>query len=349
MDSFEIARLAGVSRKTVQRVLNNHPNVKAETREKIWRIMEQHHYLPNATARNLSSRKTRTIGVFMIQEAPRYQLYSDDLYFGPVIGAIVSRAATRGYHALLTIVDISDPSPLFDLFKQKSIDGGLMISWNNLQPIVDQLEAGRFTSGFFLQNNVDKLNDNRIVPLLDEHKAAMDATRYLLGLGHRDIGIITGDMDNVTARQRLTGFVAAMEQHHLPVPDYRIAHGDFTEQGGRSAVEAWLKSGHLPTAVVCANDQTAFGALQSLHHHGIDVPGQVSLIGFDDLLITQYTHPPLTTMRVPRVDMAVALTDRLIDRLDGVPEEKQSRHGMFQAELIERHSCAKPAHNIKKA
>ena len=342
MDSFEIARLAGVSRKTVQRVLNNHPNVKPETKEKILALMEQHHYLPNASARKLSSKKTNTIGIFIIQDVKHYTLFSDDLFFGPVIGAMISQSAHRNYKTLITILDITDPEPLFTLYKQRSIDGGVMVSWSNLQSIVDKISLAGFHAGVFLQNNIDQASADILVPILDDRKGAYDAARYLLELGHRDVAIITGDMNNPAAVKRFEGFQDALNDAAVAMPDSNVYYGNYTEESGEAAIDHWITREKLPKAVFCSNDQTAYGALKALFRHGIDVPNEISVVGYDDLLISQYTHPPLTTMKVPRVEMAVSLVDQLIDRLenkDNNEGESESLGPTFRAELMIRNSC----------
>lgn len=167
--------------------------------------------------------------------------------------------------------------------------------------------------------------------------AARDAARYLLGLGHRDIGIVTGDMNNFTAQERLKGYTEALRERGIEPAESRIYYGQFTEEDGVRAVERWLAAGDLPKALLCSNDLMAYGALKALSGRGVSVPDDISVVGFDDLLVSQYTYPPLTTMKVPRVDMAVHVADRLValveDREPPAPE-------LFVASLTERQSCA---------
>jgi LacI family transcriptional regulator len=339
MDIFDIARIAGVSRKTVQRVLNNASNVHPDTRAKICRVMEEHHYEPNEIARKLSSKKTKTIGIFIVQDVTRYKLYIDDLFFGTVIGAMISYCAERGYKALVTIIDVSNIDPLLSIYKQKSIDGGLLISWSNIQSVIDRVTAAGFHIGVFDQNNVSHPNKELLIPFLNNYQSAYEATSYLLELGHEDLAIITGDSNNPSSSERLHGFMDAVQERGLTVPESNIYYGNFTEEVGVTAVEYWIREDCLPKALFCSNDLLAYGVLKTLLNHGVSVPEQISVIGFDDLLISQYTHPPLTTMRVPRIEMAVALTNRLINKLENNEDENSKMH--FQAELIVRSSCAR--------
>ncbi|CAH0119227.1 HTH-type transcriptional regulator AscG [Paenibacillus sp. CECT 9249] len=337
MDIFDIARLAGVSRKTVQRVLNGAPNVSAQTRDKVRKIMEEHHYEPNAAARRLSARKTNTIGIFIVQDERNYKLYSDDLFYGAVIGSMISRCAEHGYNALVSIHDISNTDSLISLYKQKSIDAGMLVGWFDLQAVVDRIAGAGFHVGVFDQNTIRPGNDGIPVPILDNYRSAYEAAQYLLDMGHRDLGIVTGDMNNRSAAERLHGFADALRKRGIDLPESRIYYGKYTEEDGAAAAERWIAANELPQALFCSNDLTAYGVLKTLARHGVAVPRQVSVIGFDDLLVSQYMHPPLTTMRVPRVEMAVYITDAMIDRIENRETARSSPQ--FTAELVVRDSC----------
>lgn len=338
MDSYDIARLAGVSRKTVQRMLNNAASVKPATRDKIQRVMEAHHYEPNSAARQLSARKTHTMGLFIVQDASRYTLYSDDLFYGPVIGALISRCAELGYNTLVTVVDLSNVEPLFSMYRQRSIDGGFIVSWSDMRPVVSRLREASFRVGLFDEGFFREFPAEVPIPHLDNRRSAYDAARYLLELGHRRIGILTGDMNNYTAQERLKGFEEAMSDRGLPLESASVYYGQFTEEDGVHAVEKWLAEDALPEALLCSNDLMAYGALKTLAAHGVDVPDDISVIGFDDLLVSQYTHPPLTTMKVPRVEMAAHVVDRLVAAVEG---REAPASEVFYARLTERQSCAK--------
>ncbi len=336
MNTFDIARLAGVSRKTVQRVLNDAPNVHPKTKAKILKIIEDHHYEPNETARMLSSKKTQTIGIFIVQDERTYRLYSDDLFYGAVIGGMISQCAKRGYKSLVTILDITNPDAILSLYKQKSIDGGLLISWSNIQSIVDQITQLGFKVGVFDQNNAPQSGLDVLIPHIDNRKEAYKATQYLIERGHTDLGIITGDSNVPASFERLNGFLDAIKDYHLIVSNSRIYKGDFTEHGGEEAVRYWLAQQDLPKAIFCSNDLTAYGALTALNASNISVPHEVSLIGVDDLLISKYMQPALTTLKIPRVEMATALTDSLINNLEGLPTKATQLQ--FESELIVRES-----------
>ncbi|WP_379128493.1 LacI family DNA-binding transcriptional regulator [Paenibacillus sp. sgz500958] len=338
MDANEIARLAGVSRKTIQRVLNDPDNVRPETRDRIVRMMEEHHYEPSSAARGLVKRKANTIGLFIMQDERNYRLYPDDLFYGVVVGAIISHCTKRGYRTMVTIVDVSDIKPMMSMYRQKSIDGGLLISWTNVQPVVEMVKGAGFLIGVFDQNNVPGCVPDIPIPYLNNRKSAYEATRYIIEQGHTNIGIITGDLNNHAGSERLQGFLDAAGKYGIKVPEKLVFHGSFTEESGVEAIDYWVENDILPRAVFCSNDLTAYGAQRNLLQRNISVPERVALMGFDDLIVSQYIHPSLTTMHVPRVEMAMYLTDCLIDKIEGLEEIPNKQNIEFEAKVIIRES-----------
>ncbi len=352
MDIFDIARLAGVSRKTVQRVLNDAPGVRPATRDKIRRIMEQHDYEPNAAARKLAAKKTNTIGLFIVEDVRYYRLYPDDSYYGAVIGAIISACSKRDYHTLVSIHDITQVEPIMSLYRQKNIDGGIIISWSNVQALANRLLQAGHIVGAFDRNNVPDSPAACFVPRLDNRQGGYNATKAFIDGGHRELGIITGNSDNPAAEERLQGFLDAARDHGIRIPDAAIRTGQFTEQSGAAAVHGWVAEGTLPRAIFCSSDAIAYGALHALRELQIRVPEDVSVIGYDDLARSMYCLPPLTTMHVPRVEMAVWLAESLLARIEGKSASEraaESSFGLnrsgpdserrFEAELVVRETC----------
>lgn len=336
MDIFDIARLAGVSRKTVQRVLNEPEQVRQETRDRIMKIMDEHQYQPNVSARRLTKKKTYTIGLFIIQDPSKDRIYSDDLYYSVVIGAMINACSERGYNMLVTMADLHDSSCILKQYREKSIDAGIIISWSNVQAVVDQILTANFLVGVFDQNNLTHISPLVTTPVLQNESSAMEATHHFIQLGHKAIGFIMGDEENPAAIERFNGYKKAMEEAGLALDSNYIFRGKFIGGSGIKAVRHWIEKGTLPSAIVCSNDYIAFGALKALKEANRSVPEDVSLIGFDNLLLTEYTSPALTTMNVPRVEMAVALVEQLINRIEGGPQEDMLP---FKATLLTRDSC----------
>ncbi|WP_226681727.1 LacI family DNA-binding transcriptional regulator [Sutcliffiella horikoshii] len=335
MDIFDIAKLASVSRKTVQRVLNDSPQVKKETRERILTIMAEHNYHPNVSARRLTKKKTKTLGLFIIQDPEKNNIYADDLFYSTVISSMISSCSYRGYNVLVTTSTLDDSAPILKLYREKSIDAGMIISWSCVQKIVDEIREAGFLVGVFDQNNIAPNQQHVPIPMLLNKESALLATEYLIELGHQEIGIITGELENRAAMERLQGYQEALQQAGLKVGP--VFEGSFVEKSGYEAISDWIEKGTLPKAVVCSNDLIAIGALKALGEHEISVPKQISLIGFDNVRLTEYTNPSLTTMHLPRMEMAEYLVEQLISQVElGYPAPER----FFKASLVERHSCA---------
>ncbi|TDL30849.1 LacI family transcriptional regulator [Jeotgalibacillus sp. S-D1] len=339
MDIFDIAKLAGVSRKTVQRVLNKSPQVRPETRDRILKIIEEHQYHPNVSARRLVKKKTQTIGLFIIQDTTKHRIYSDDLFYSVVIGSMISACSDRGYNVLVTMADHKDSAAVMKLYREKSIDAGMIISWTNVQRIVDQIVSAGYIVGLFDQNNLSSPPPSIPIPFLQNEQGGKDAANYLIQLGHKEIAVITGDKDNHASIERLNGYKIALKEADIPVhPDF-IFNGSFTEKSGSDAVVQWSQKEKFPSAIICFNDVIALGVIKAMRAAGLSVPDDVSVIGFDNVLLTEYTAPPLTTMHVPRVEMAASLVEQLICQIEEKPFDKSS---IFKASLIERESCKPP-------
>ncbi|EXJ23277.1 Transcriptional (co)regulator CytR [Alkalibacterium sp. AK22] len=337
MDIKDIAKLAGVSTKTVQRVLNDSQHVKKETREHIQHIMSEHNYYPNVSARRLAKKKTQTLGLFIVQDPKKDNIYADDFFYSSVISQMITSAGDRGYKMLVTTTSVEDASPILKLYREKSIDAGMIISWSDIQETVDKILDYGYPVGVFDQNNLPERMEKVPVPELLNKESAFEATRHLISLGHQLIGIIAGEATNQAALERLEGYTSAMARAGLEAGPYY--HGTFVEASGEEAVRSWISEETLPTAIFCSNDEIAVGALKALKQHDISVPDQVSLMGFDNIKITEYTTPTLSTMHVPRVEMADHLVEQMISQAEGSESVKKK---YFTASLIERGSTAGP-------
>ena len=335
MDSFEIARLAGVSRKTVTRVMNHQAGVHPETREKVWKVIRENKYIPNAFARKLSSKTTYTIGLIILQDKSFTRIFTDDLYLGPAIGAIMNVASTRGYNVLTDMVDADNPEAALTLFRDKSIDAGVLIGWHGSDELIAEMIRCGYCFGAFDYPAISGSGDYP-VPILDNKYSAYQATCYLLDAGHRDIAFVTGPAHAAPAADRLAGFRLAMGERGFAVDDSRIVRGDFSEQGGEAAAEYLMAASSLPSAVFAANDWMAVGLMRKLQREGLRIPRDISIMGFDDLILTRYTTPAITTMKVPTVAMGMYLTNTLLDFREGAVSPPGPTR--FHAELVIRES-----------
>jgi Transcriptional regulators len=338
INSIEIARLAGVSRSTVSRVINNYPNVPPETREKVMRVIEEYNYFPNMSAQVLAGKKTRTIGLFLVGSGS----VAGDIVANMLISSVIENASGCGYYVLTHILRSTGDSDAVrrvkEIFYQRRIDGGIFIGAPNEEPLIESLIAEGFAVGIVDQHLPGKSDPNRLVVNFDNATGMELAVGYLAELNHRDIGIINGAMNRYSGPDKYESFRRAMERRGLAVnPDW-VLPGDFHEPAGHEAMSRLLASGKpRPTAIIAANDSVAFGAMKALKEHGLRVPDDMSIIGFDDHVLSAMQQPALTTIRVDFGSLIKQLTDGLIRYIEtGTPF---SEPYVAPSELVIRDSC----------
>jgi len=313
VNSHQIARLAGVSRSTVSRVINNYSNVPAETREKVMKVIKQYNYFPNLSGQVLAGKSTRTVGLFMIESGP----VSGDMIANFLLANVVETASSQGYYVLTQIIrDSRDPAAVRSVkesFYQRRIDGGIFIGAANHEPLIEELIAEGFAIGLVDHELPGRQEPNRIVYNFDNAGGIEQAIDYVVSLNHRHIGVITGDMKRHSGTEKFRGFMQAMDKRGLTVRPEWILDGDFDQQSGFTAMEQLLEGGgELPTAIFAANDSVAFGVMDALYKRGLRVPDDISVIGFDDHSLSARFQPPLTTVRVDFAAVMGGLTKALI-------------------------------------
>jgi LacI family transcriptional regulator len=338
INSTTIAKLAGVSRSTVSRVINHYPNVPPKTREKVQRIIDQYKYAPLACARMLAGKKTETIGLFIIDDGH----VSGDMLSSMMIVSVIEHASLLGYHVLTDMIRSAEHEDrvraVKDMFYQRRIDGGIFIGAANHEPFIEELIADGFIIGLVDHERPGHAERNRIVANFDNEDGMRQIVRYLRELGHRHIGIITGDMNRLSGITKSGAFFAVMQENGLAVPDAWVLPGEFSEQGGYTAVAAFLSKGHtLPTAFIAANDSVAFGAVRAFGKQGIRVPDDISIVGFDDHMLSARFQPALTTAKVDFRAMLGRLTSDVVEYIER--GECNGSRSVAGYELIVRDSC----------
>ena len=283
---FDVARLAGVSHQTVSRVLNDHPNVRESTRARVREAVEQLRYRPNVAARVMVTRRSRNLGL-VTTGSPDY---------GPSSTVLGFASAARQAHYTVTIstaldAEASSLRSAVDLLLGQQVEAIVVV-------------ASRYailsgTSGFEFDTPVVAVESSGLGPLpsvsIDQYAGAQIATEHLVGLGHREILHLAGPADSQDATERVRGWRDTMARHGL------VAHpplqGDWSPASGYRMGGRAVISGPRFTAIFSANDQMALGCLRALREHGLAVPDDVSLIGFDDIPEAEHFAPSLTTMR----------------------------------------------------
>lgn len=338
INSHQIARMAGVSRSTVSRVINNYSNVPADTREKVMKVIKQYNYFPDLSGQVLAGKKTRTIGLFMIEAGH----VSGDMISNFLLANVVETASSQGYYVLTQIIrDSRDPETVRSVkesFYQRRIDGGIFIGAANHEPMIEELIADGFAVGLVDHHLPGRQEPNRIVYNFDNAGGIDQAIDYLVSMHHRHIGVINGDMKRHSGPDKLQGFMQAMEKRGLAVRPEWVMDGDFHQQAGYEAMDRLLeRGGELPTAIFAANDSVAFGAMDALHKRGLRVPDDISLVGFDDHVLSARIQPPLTTIRVDFAEVMGGLTRALITYMEHGGETPN--RVTLSTKLVIRESC----------
>ncbi len=333
----DVARKARVSIATASRVMNNsdHP-VSAKTRQRVLQVIAEMGFAPNQVARALATQRTWMIGVIVGD--------TNDPYFSALVRGIEDVAREQGY---IVIVCNSDRIPEVELTYVKTL----------LNHRVDGLifAGGGLTDAAYLQEMyvlVDRMNKRGVgLVTLSEHlfpayqvsidncAATRDLANYLIGAGHRDIAIISGPPGLNATSLRLQGYRQALEAAGIEFNPTRVIGGDFRYQGGMRAVETIAATGSWPTAILASNDESAIGALVALKQYGVRIPEDMSLVGFDDILASQYVDPRLTTVQVPLHEMGAMGLHQLLRVLNG---EKVEPFFQLAHKVVERQSVGAP-------
>lgn len=327
----EVAEKAGVSLGTVSRVMNNDSHVAPETRERVAAVMREMGYVANRQARGLKGSRTNVIGVL----AP-------DLgtgYIGEILHGIDAELALHQLDLMLftTHRTATKEANYVANMVQGMVDGLLLILPRNPADYMGTLTRRNFP--FVL---IDHQGTGNPCPSVGatNWQGGYHATEYLIKLGHKRIGFITGSMDLGAAIDRLEGYKSALRVHHIPEDPKLIYEGTFFQPDGYAGGSALLALENPPTAIFASNDVMAMGAMDAIRSRGLRVPEDVSIIGFDDIPQASMVWPALTTVRQPLEEMGRLATQMLIDQLKN-PEKEMGRIEL-PTELIVRDSTLSP-------
>jgi len=329
---YEVAELAGVSLATVSRVINPGAKVSEKTRQKVLAAMQQLGYQPNSIAQSLATRSSNAVGVLVSE------LYGP--FFGTMLSAIEQTLKAAGKFVLVAAGHSNEDQ------EREAIR--FLVS-RNCDALIVHVE--RLSDKFLVDhdhNTTPIVVMNRKVRGLGDHCFSLNnelggylATKSLLSHKHKRIAYISGPLDWVDAKQRFAGHKRALAEAGQKFDERLLHEGDYHETGGQDALNA-LFAKEIPfTAVVCANDEMAAGAMAAAHERGLEIPADLSIVGFDDAPISRYVYPKLTTVHYPITDMA-HMASRWVLR------HVYEQHGLdvqqvFEPRLIERDSVGRPA------
>jgi LacI family repressor for deo operon, udp, cdd, tsx, nupC, and nupG len=334
----DVARVAGVSTATVSRTLSKPETVAENTRRIVLEAAEKTGYRINVAARNLRRQKTGAIVVLVP--------HLSNPFFSEILSGIAAELAKTGLSVLVfdTKQAAIKPELVFDYVHKSRADG--IISLDGSLP--QSLLAGAGGTPIVFACEWSALDTFPSVRA-DNELGARLAVRHLYGLGHRKFGHICGPRGNVLTTARKRAMKSEMKALGLDIHEEWFFKGDFTLEAGAAAALDWLALKERPTAIFSASDSMAFGFISQLHRNGVDVPGEISVVGFDDINIAKQYIPPLTTIRQPRQEIGASAAKLLVQIMDherqvsGFPTQK------LPVELIVRGSTANSPEHMARA
>lgn len=328
----EVAKAAGVAPSTVSRYLNGQLRVSPATEARLLDAVRDLGYVPNAQARNLVRRRSGVIG-FVVPEI-------SNPYFGAIADYVVEAVERHGLLVLLcsTRSQAGKESSYIDLLASGAIDGMLYLgSFRSNERLAAAVRGG--LPVVVVDEPISGLPDVHTV-VMDDYAGGYQATSYLVALGHRRIAFISGPAELASVQERRRGYEDALRKGGLD-PDQQLSlAGQFTEQFGMSALTRLLAAPQMPTGAFVASDYIALGMLSAAETHGVRVPGDLSVVGFDDIRFSQYVRPRLTTIRSPVERLAQVGVELLFERL--AARDTAARTEVLPVELIVRESAAPP-------
>lgn len=314
----DVASAAGVSIKTVSRVVNREPNVSEKTRTKVLEVVKRLDYRPNVAARSLASKRSYFVGLLYDNPSPNYVI---DVQQG-----VLNRCEAAGFNLMIHPCDSRNKNFKTDtlaMLKRSHVDGVILTS-----PLAELDE-------------INQLLEEQSIPCVriglsesygafsgvycDDRHAAFEMTNYLIELGHTRIGFVQGLVTHNSTEERFEGYKAAMEQHGLVIEDNLIIRGEFNFESGKVCGKQLLSQAEPPTAIFASNDDMASGIMVAAHQLGLSIPNDVSVVGFDDSPLASQVYPALTTVRQPIRDMAEQATDLLLAQVSSKASSKSSK------------------------
>ncbi len=333
----DVAAFAGVSKKTVSRVINDEPYVTELKVELVRKAIRELNFVPNASAQRL--RHGRSLNIAALYSSSM----SIDTWLSGMLGSLNEACSAQGYRVFAHTCDLGEAGERelsMPLINEGSADGVIL-----LPPYGKKNKGPRYliAQGIpFVQIESPELSSSWPSISVDNKRAAADMTEFLVSNGHRRIGFIKGNEWKPATQRRLAGHLGVLESHGIEANAGLIKQGDFTFESGLVNGRQLLMMNPRPTAIFASNDVMAAGVLLAAHQMGLSVPADVSVSGFDDIVWARRIWPPLTTVRQPMDEIARVATDMLIRKIKGELDEKDY-HPELSAELIVRESTGPAA------
>jgi LacI family transcriptional regulator len=333
----DVARLAQVSKKTVSRVINRSPFVSVETRERVDKVIADLGYIPDPQAQGLAFRRSFVIGFIYNNPNPQYIVNAQQ--------GILDAARQRGFELMVRPCDMGSPTFLDDMrafVERQKLFGVIMFPRVSEDERLADLLAGLGCP--YVRVASVALDDPECMVVSHDAEGAYEAARHLAALGHRRIALITGPKTFRSAHERRRGFEAGLVSSGLTLDPRYVAEGEYTFESGVAQADALLRLEARPTAICTLNDEMAAGVYRAAHVLGLSIPGDLSVVGFDDAPIATRLWPPLTTVLLPIGEMGRRAAEALMADLGaGATEAEAIAASRITPSLIVRESTAAPA------
>ena len=324
----DVAVLAGVSKATVSRVVNNVDFVEPDTKQRVLEAVKALGYRPNNAARSLTTKRTRTIGM-IISDA-------SNLFFGDMLRGVEDILQPRNYGLLVCNTDevLERESHYFDLLLRYQVEGIIAAATSRLWDVLGKAELQHTPVVY-----VDRVVEGLECPYVGVNNAggAHLGVSHLIACGYQHIGIVAGFQLLSTMRERLAGFRQAIDEHHLNLPEEWIVTCPLSIESGRAATRSLLSRHQRPSALFLNNNLLSLGALLAIKDLGLRCPDDIALVGFDDHPWAAVANPPLTVVRQPARELGRVAADALCMLLSGAPLPEQ--RVLLDCELVVRESC----------
>ena len=323
MNIKDIAKIAKVGVSTVSRVLNNHPDVSDETREKVWQIIKENNYIPNNSARVLKQTNTRNIGVLV------KGVFNP--FFSEILKIISGGVEAAGYTMILQHHNNeSDIDTLLGFIKEKRLQGVICLGGNFLELDDEHLEV------YLVRiKNLKKCSSISI----NNKKAAYETIEYLINNGHNHIGLVLGDKKDIgVGKERFEGYLNALEAHKIEFREEYVTYGQYDSGTAYERTKELLEEQKDITAIFCTSDIMAIGVAKAIFDKGHKLGEDISLIGFDGMDVAKYYEPSIATVKQPKYEMSNLSVELLLKLLNG---EAKHQHIILPVELVQGGSCCK--------
>jgi len=338
MDIRQVASRAKVSTATVSRTINRIPTVDPQLARRVWRVVEELGYYPNSAARSLSSRRSRVFGLIVSEIT--------NPFFPEIVQTFENLAVQHNYEILLTstIYDSKRMELSVRRMIERRVDGVAILTFGMEETLIEDLHFRKVPLVFVdVGPNLPRVSNISI----NYKNGIRQAVQHLAALRHTRIAFITGPLHLKSAVARRDAFEQSMEEIGLAAS--LLATGDHTVEGGvRSFIELWQKR-IVPTAILCSNDMTAIGVMREAYQRGIQIPRDLSLIGFDDIHLAQFVTPPLTTVQMSQQELArIAFHALVTDSERSAPSHGRTEYVMNTTLVLRNSTALAPKSSVSR-